>query len=93
MIYFPETGKVLKYRVVKFPTKSVGETQTEEILNDDLSMSRVNRTSDIHMSETTNEMPDQQTEEPDESQAVSNLKPNENIIHPRRERKPPSYTK
>ena len=39
----------------------------------------------------TNEMPDQQTEESDESQAVSNLKPNVNIIHPRRERKPPSY--
>ena len=93
LIYFLETGKVLKYRVVKFPTKSVGEqqTQTEDILNDDLSMSRDNRTSDIHMSETTNEMPDQQTEESDESQAVSNLKPNENIIHPRRERKPPSY--
>ena len=59
LIYFPETGKVLKYRVVKFPTKSVGEqqTQTEDILNDDLSMPRDNKTSDIHMSETTNEMP------------------------------------
>ena len=64
--------------MVKFPTKSVGEqqTQTEDILNDDLSMSRDNRTSDIHMSEMTNEMPDQQTEESDESQAVSNFKPN-----------------
>ena len=43
------------------------------------------------MSETTKEMPDQQTEESDESQAVSNLKPNKNIIYPRREKKPPSY--
>ena len=87
LIYFPETGKVLKYRVVKFQTKSVGEqqTQTEDILNDDLSMTRDNRTSDIHMSETINEMPDQQTEDSDESRAVSNLKPNENIIQDVRE--------
>ena len=27
LVYFPETGKVMKHRVVKFPSKSVNEKQ------------------------------------------------------------------
>ena len=63
----------MKYRVMKLPTECVGErqTQTEEILNNDFSMPRNSRTSEIHMLETTNEMSVQQTEEYDETQAVS----------------------
>ena len=37
LVYFPEIGKVLKYRVVKFTTKSVSkqQIQTEPLLCDD----------------------------------------------------------
>ena len=35
-MYFPETGKVLKYRVVKFKTKNIEQqTQTDSLSNDD----------------------------------------------------------
>ena len=37
-MYIPETGKVMKYRVVKFPTTRKGvdqQTQTERLLPDD----------------------------------------------------------
>ena len=66
LAFFPETGTVMKYRDVKFTTKSVGEqqTQAEDIMNDDLSVSWDNngpqRSSDRN-SEITNETPDQQT--------------------------------
>ena len=97
LVFFPETGKVPKHRVVKLPTKSVGEqqTQTEDILNHDLGVSWRNdspqRSSDSHNSEITNEVCGQQMEESDDSQAISGLQPNESVNHPRRERKPPSY--
>ena len=96
-VFFPETGKVLKHRVVKLPTKSVGEkqTQTKDILNNDLGVSWHNdsphRSSDSHNSEITNEVCGQQMEESDDSQAISRLQPNESVNHPRRERKPASY--
>ena len=97
LVFFPETAKVMKYRVVKFPTKSVGEqqTQTEDIMNDDLSVSWDNngprRSSDDDNSEITNETPDQQTGGSDDGEASSISQPCEGPNHPRRERKPPSY--
>ena len=97
LVFFPETGKVLKHRVVKFPTKSVGEqqTQTEDILNDDYSVSWRNnsshRSSDSHNSEITNDARGQQMEESDDNQAISELQPNESVNDPRRKRKSPSY--
>jgi hypothetical protein len=106
-VYFSETGKVLKYRVVKFTTKNVSEqeTQTEDTSSVDFRMSQDNNgpcnSSDVQNPGPTHEgpyqqteesdEPDQQTEESDESKADMNLQSDDGIGHSRRERKPPSY--
>ena len=51
----------------------------------------LHRSSDSHNSEIINEVPGQEMEESDDSQAISRLQPNESVNHPRRERKPLSY--
>ncbi|CAB4035581.1 Retrovirus-related Pol poly from transposon TNT 1-94, partial [Paramuricea clavata] len=107
LVYFSETGKVLKYRVVKFTTKNVSEqeTQTEDTSSVDFRMSQDNNgpcnSLDVQNPGTTHEgpcqqteesdEPDQQTEESDESKADMNLQSDDGIGHSRHERKPPSY--
>jgi hypothetical protein len=107
LVYFSETGKVLKYRVVKFTTKNVSEqeTQTEDTSSVDFRMSQDNNgpcnSSDVQNPGPTHEgpyqqteesdEPDQQTEESDESKADMNLQSDDGIGHSQRERKPPSY--
>ena len=107
LVYFSETGKVLKYRVVKFTTKNVSEqeTQTEDTSSVDFRMSQDNNgpcnSSDVQNPGPTHEgpyqqteesdEPDKQTEESDESKADMNLQSDDGIGHSRCERKPPSY--
>jgi transposase InsO family protein len=73
LVYFPDTGKVLKYRLVKFITKSISEqqTQTEEVTNVDfrlpLDRNGPDGASDIPNPEIAHEGRDSQTERSSES--------------------------
>ena len=73
LVYFPDTGRVLKYRVVKFITKSFSEqqTQTEEVTNVDfrlpLHRNGPDGASDIPNPEIAHEGRDPQTERSGES--------------------------
>ena len=96
LVYIPETGKVMKYRVVKFPmtTKEVEQqTQTERPLRDDDVgdlMSPPHGVSDVHRSE---KVPDRLAEQPQAENETSPTcqPPNECLRRSTRTRRPPTY--
>ena len=94
-MYIPETGKVMKYRMVKFPTtrKDVErQTQTERPLpdDDDDLMPPPCSVSDVDRSE---KVPDSLAEQPQtESETGPTCQPpNKGLRRSRRTRRPPAY--
>ena len=96
LVYIPETGKVMKYRVVKFPMIRKGveqQTQTERPLPDDGDgdlMPPPHSVSDVDRSE---KVPDRLAEQPQAESETSPpcQPPNEGLRHSTRTRRPPAY--
>ena len=96
LVYIPETGKVMKYRVVKFPITTKGveqQTQTERPLpgdDDGDLMSPPHSVSDVDRSE---KVPDRFAEQPQAERETSPTcqPPNEGLRRSTRERRLPAY--
>ena len=94
LVYIPATGKVMKYRVVKFPTTRKGvdpQTHTERLLpddDDDLLPSQ-HSVSDVDRSE---KVPGRLAEQPQaENESPTFQPPDEDLRHSARTRRPPAY--
>ena len=96
LVYIPETGKVMKYRVVKFPMIRKGveqQTQTERPLPDDDGsdlMPPPHSVSDVDRSE---KVPDRLAEQPQAESETSPTcqPPDEGLRRSTRTRRPPAY--
>ena len=96
LVYIPETGKVMKYRLVKFPMTTKGveqQTQTERPLpgdDDGDLMSPPHSVSDVDRSE---KVPDRFAEQPQAERETSPTcqPPNEGLRRSTRERRLPAY--
>ena len=97
LVYIPETGKVMKYRVVKFPMTTKGmeqQTQTVRPLPDDDDdgdpMSPPHSVSDVDRSE---KVPDRLAEQPQAESETSPTcqPPNEGFRRSTRTRRSPAY--
>ena len=83
LVYFPETGKIMKHRIVKFITKNLTDQQTQ-VYEDDFSVRRdinVNDSNKPTVADEQNEKEEQPGEAPDK----------DNTRYPQRHRKPPAY--
>ena len=95
LVYFPEIGKVLKYRVVKFVTKDFGEQQTQTEGLSDSDYESWGRRSPISSSYNVNPV-EQTATSSTEREVGTDLQSNGSTEQPtpsRRERKPPAYLK
>lgn len=98
LVYIPETGKIFKYRMVKFARKGVEQqTQTDGPLgDDDFMLLRRNINPDIWSASDVDKSekgPDELAEGPEamiEINPTSQL-PDESVRRSKRERKPPAY--
>ena len=98
LVFYPNTGKVVKNRLVKFITKSVSESQTQteqDIGDDNFSVRRVlNSQPKLEKVEIPKESIENKTEcdlgniETDEGQSSQAT-----TTYPKRERRPPQYLK
>lgn len=91
LIYYPDTGKVLKHRLVKFITRCVADhqTQTEITMSDDDSH-RERYVSPQSTHNITNETPEKTTET--ESQSSAQTESGEQCArYPKRNRRAPQY--
>lgn len=98
LVYIPETGKIMKYRVVKFPRRGVEQqTQTEGLLShDDFMPSQHNTNPEICGESDVDKSgkgPDELAEGPKaENETSPTFQPHdESVRHSKRERKLPSY--
>ena len=83
LVYFPETGKIMKHRIVKFITKNLTDQQTQ-VYDDDFSVRRDINVTDSNkptIADEQNEKEEQPGEAPDK----------DNTRYQQRHRKPPAY--
>lgn len=96
LVYYPESDKIQKHRLLKFVTKMTTEQQTQTVLSsddDDLEANKTYQRPTLELEETTESMQD----EPEVSSPVSNSETQTTETnadrYPTRVRKKPSYLK
>ena len=94
LVYFPETGKVLRYRIVKFTTRSVVEqhTQTDNLsMDDDDDIILLRPNDHDNLPEVSNRTTEAAAAQPENENGANAEFVDGNVRYPRRERKPPAY--
>ena len=98
IVYFPESGKITRHRLVKF-IKNVGVEQSTQIISEETGLSeRVGKEgkiplTDVWEKEKECSKPEEVVEDLDVDVEVNDDEEVENVskIYPQRERKPPEY--
>lgn len=93
LVFYPDSGKVIKNRLVKFLTKSVTEchTQTDQLMCEDVER-RESAETHLPKTEVTKSIPQEiKTEVCDPSPNTGERESVESRCSPQRERRPPQY--
>ncbi len=93
LVFYPESGKVIKNRLVKFLTKSVTKchTQTDQLMSEDV-VRRESAETHLPKTEITKSIPQEiKTDKCDPSSNTGERESVESRRYPQRERRPPQY--